>query len=432
MPTVATTTTSKTCPLSEGQTTVSAADARTGLNFTAIDFETANRSRESVCAVGAVRVQGGVIVGEFSSFVKPPSGFDEFEEINVRVHGITARDVDDAPTWDAVYPQLMAFVGEDLLVGHNARFDVSVLLNATGAYDLPWPELGTLCTLQLARAALHIPSYSLPWVATHLNMGAFDHHDPLADARTSAAVLIALARQVGAESVVALADHHAVPIVPTFIDDIDGLATELDSSPDPEVGGGFAGQMVCFTGALRMMVRDDARSLVAEHGGLTQPAPNKKTTILVTGDFDARTFRPGAAFSSKLQKAFDLVDAGQRLEIITESDFIARLSLGEEALRARARRRAKLPEWVVAHSGNGPTGDYWEWFRAALAHPKGRAVAGDACIWCDAPVGQSAHWIHRDRHVCGVHCNERLKRSAARAWSNAGIRQPAPTAPWDR
>lgn len=408
--------------------------ALSGLNFIAVDVETANRARASVCAVGAVRVRDGVIVEEFRSLVAPPEGFDEFEEANVRVHGITMGDVAEAPGWESVYPELMRFIGSDVLVGHNARFDVSVLLNATGVCDLPWPELSTLCTLQLARAALRIPSYALPWVANHLEIGEFDHHDPLEDARTTARVLLALAEKENVESVVALATNLSVPFVPTFTEELDVVASELDSSPDPLIASGFVDQAVCFTGALRMMVRDEARRLVTEHGGLAQAGVNKKTTVLVTGDFDARTFRPGAAFSGKLQRAFDLVDAGQALEIITEEDFIARLSLSEEALRARIARsgisRRKLPDWVLTQAGSGPVDDYWTWFNAALAHPDGRATGGEACIWCDAPVGRSIHWVHRDRHVCGVHCNERLKRAAARAWERDGIRRPPMDAPW--
>lgn len=403
--------------------------AAAGLNFTAIDFETANQSRASVCAVGAVRVRDGAIVDEYHSLVSPPPGLDEFHKGNTRVHGLTKADVSEAPSWDQLYPTLLRFIDGDLLVGHNARFDVSVLLNATGAYDLAWPELNTLCTLQLSRAALHVPSYSLPWVANHLGLGNFNHHDPLADARMAAQVFLALAQMKSTTSAVQLADSLTVPVVPTFVDEAEAIASELDSSPDPLIATGFIDQAVCFTGALKIMIRDEARRLVVEHGGLAQSNVNKKTTILVTGDFDERTFRPGANFSAKLQKAFDLVDAGQPLEIITEEDFISRLSLSEEALRSRISQagvsRRKLPDWVLTQAEVGPTGDYWEWFNTSLAHPEGRANGGEKCIWCDASVSRSAHWVHRDRHVCSVHCNERFKRAASRAWDRMGLRRPA-------
>lgn len=171
--------------------------------------------------------------------------------------------------------------------------------------------------------------------------------------------------------------------------------------------------MVCFTGALKMMVRDRARELVVEQGGSWQDGVTRRTTILVTGDFDERTFRPGMTLSSKLAKAFAQVEAGQNLEIITEEALITRMSIGEEELRAKLAARGartKVPDWVVSQAGNGPDGDFWTWYRYALSHPSGRAAGGEPCIWCGDAILAKTHWIHRDRHVCGVHCNERLKR----------------------
>jgi len=80
-----------------------------------------------------------------------------------------------------------------------------------------------------------------------------------------------------------------------------------------------------------------------------------------------------------------------------------------------------VPDWVVSQAGNGPDGDFWMWYRHALSHPSGRAAGGEPCIWCGIAIPAKTHWIHRDRHVCGIHCNERLKRGARRAWERAGI-----------
>lgn len=395
-----------------------------GLDFVAVDFETANRSHASACAVGAVRVRDGRIVDEFRALVRPPEDLDDFEPSNVRVHGITAAAVADSPAWPEIYPQLRAFIGDDVMVGHNVAFDTSVLLNACGAYDISWPSLESLCTLKLARASLRVPSYSLPWVAAHLRLPEFDHHDPLADARASALVLVALASTASATSVTELSQRLSVPTTPTWTERDDDLFAALSADGDAVVGTGFANEVVCFTGALKMMVRDRARELVVEQGGSWQDGVTRTTTILVTGDFDERTFRPGMTLTSKLAKAFAQVEAGQNLEIITEEAFITRMSIGEEELRAKLATRGartKVPDWVVSQAGNGPDGDFWTWYRYALSHPSGRATGGEPCIWCGDAIPANTHWIHRDRHVCGVHCNERLKRGARRAWDRAGI-----------
>jgi DNA polymerase-3 subunit epsilon len=395
-----------------------------GLDFVALDFETANRSHSSACAVGGVRVRNGQIVDEFFSLIRPPEDHDEFEVGNVRVHGIAATDVAMAPQWPDIYPTLREFIGDDVMVGHNAAFDTSVLLNTCGAYDIDWPQLDVICTLRLARASLKIPSYSLPWVSHHLGLPSFDHHDPLADARASALVLIALAGKTSATSVGDLSDKLTVPTTRTWSEQDDELFAAFTAEGDAIVGTGFANEVVCFTGALKMMIRDRARELVVEQGGSWQDGVTRTTTILVTGDFDDRTFRPGAAFSSKLQKAFVQVEAGQHLEIITEDAFVTRMSIGEEELRAKlsaGHSRTKVPDWVVTQAGDGPGPDFWDWYRRALAHPTGRAIGGESCIWCGSRVPATTHWVHRERHVCGVHCNARLKRGARRAWHRAGI-----------
>ncbi|BFM25095.1 hypothetical protein CHE218_21370 [Microbacterium sp. che218] len=353
----------------------------------------------------------------------------------MRVHGIQARDVADASPWSHVYPELRAFIGDDPVVGHNAAFDTSVLLNSCGAYDIDLPSLTVVCTLQLSRAALHLPSYSLPWVAEHLELPLFDHHDPLADARTSALVLLALATQASAFSVEELTGALAVPSASTWTERDDALFASLTAEADAIVGTGFAGEIVCFTGALKHMVRNRARELVVEQGGSWQDGVTRATTILVTGDFDDRTFRPGAAFTSKLAKAFLQVEKGQALEIITEDAFVTRMSIGEEELRAKISAggaRTKVPEWVITQALTGESGDdFWAWYRAALAHPIGPAKGNEPCVWCGALVPAKAHWIHRERHVCGVHCNERLKRGARRAWDREGISVPvAPSVDW--
>lgn len=403
-----------------------------GLDFVALDFETANGSHASACAVGAVRVRDGQIVDEYFTLARPADGLDDFEPGNIRVHGITPEAVKSSPAWTEVYGPLRAFIGDDVVVGHNAAFDMSVLMNTCGAHDIDLPVLSTLCTLQLARASIKGPSYSLPWVVEHLDLPAFDHHDPLADARASAMVLIALAALSGVQTVADLSGNLRVPTIPTWTERDDMLFAQLAADSDDVIGTGFAGEVVCFTGALKVMVRDRARELVVEQGGKWQDGVTKTTSILVTGDFDDRTFRPGAAFSSKLTKAFAQVNGGQKLEIITEEAFITRMTIGEQALRARlgARNaRTKVPDWVVTQAGDGPDDDFWSWYRAALAHPVGRAAGGEPCIWCAAPVPTKTHWIHRDRHVCGVYCNERLKRGARRAWQREGILVPA--AEWE-
>lgn len=315
-----------------------------------MDFETANPSRGSMCSLGAVRVRDGVIVDTFASLVKPADGHT-FADANVRVHGITAELVAAAPTWAEILPRFSEFAADDTLVAHNARFDISVLMNTCAEYDLDWPALEVLCTLQAARATLQLPSYSLPWVSEHLGLERFEHHDALQDARAAAAILIALIRMVGAESI---SQFTAATKLRTRSTDLEAPAIPAGAPVAPPGRLGFELEVVVFTGALTSMTRAEARRLVVGQGGAWQDGVTKKTTLLVTGDHYSTTFRPGGVYSAKLQNAFDKVAAGQTLEIVTEDDFLQRAALNNEELRAFARQGPKVPDHVVSQAGSGP------------------------------------------------------------------------------
>ncbi|GAA1968657.1 3'-5' exonuclease [Isoptericola halotolerans] len=170
-----------------------------GLSFTAIDFETANPKRASVCSVGLAKVRDGVVVDTLETLVQPPSGVQSFNHYNVAVHGITAQAVLGAPTWDVVYPKVAEFAGADALVAHNAAFDRSVLTQASAACGIVLPRTRWLCTRDTARSVLDLASYKLPDVSTALNIPDHDHHDAGADARQCALVLIGLCRRLGTD-----------------------------------------------------------------------------------------------------------------------------------------------------------------------------------------------------------------------------------------
>ena len=85
------------------------------------------------------------------------------------------------------------------------------------------------------------------------------------------------------------------------------------------------------------MPREEAWKLVDALGGEAQQGVTKHTTILVTGDFDPRTFRPGATMSSKLEKAFALAAKGQPIQVITDADFLHLVDItADEVVQVKA------------------------------------------------------------------------------------------------
>lgn len=176
------------------------------LDFTAIDFETANSSPASACAVGLVRVRAGRVVATAGWLIQPPPGHDEFQEWNVRIHGIRPEDVRGAPGWTQQFDRLCAFAGADVLVAHNAGFDLNVLRRASEATGDACPPYRSLCSLQVARKTYDLDSYRLPRAAAAAGYAEFSHHDALADSLACAHIVIDAARRAGASDVFELAD----------------------------------------------------------------------------------------------------------------------------------------------------------------------------------------------------------------------------------
>lgn len=175
------------------------------LDFTAIDFETANSSNASACAVGLVRVRDGVVVDQAGWLIRPPTGHDVFFELNVRIHGIRPEDVVTAAGWTEQLADLAAFVGDDILVAHNAGFDMAVLKRACDATGDDCPPYRYACSLQVARKVYRLESYRLPFVAAEAGFADFPHHNATADALACAHVMIDAARRAEAADIDALA-----------------------------------------------------------------------------------------------------------------------------------------------------------------------------------------------------------------------------------
>jgi DNA polymerase-3 subunit epsilon len=176
------------------------------LDFTAIDFETANSSPASACSVGLVRVRDGKVVATAGWLIQPPPGHDEFQEWNTKIHGIRAEDVTAAASWADQFDRLCAFAGADVLVAHNAGFDLNVLRRASEVTGGDCPPYRSLCSLQVARKTYVLDSYRLPKAAEAAGFTGFSHHDALADALACAHIVIDAARKTASSDVFALAD----------------------------------------------------------------------------------------------------------------------------------------------------------------------------------------------------------------------------------
>lgn len=185
--------------------------------FVVVDLETTGGRAKStdgapcdaITEIGAVKVRGGVVLGEFTTLVDPQRSIPP--QI-VRLTGITTAMVCDAPTIEAVLPMFFEFAGLHLgavLVAHNAGFDVGFLRAAAHRCGIAWPRPQVLCTVRLARRVLtreEAPSVRLAELARLFAVATQPTHRALDDARATVDVLHALIERVGNQGVHTYAD----------------------------------------------------------------------------------------------------------------------------------------------------------------------------------------------------------------------------------
>lgn len=172
-----------------------------GLDFCAIDFETASWDRASAIQVGIVRYRDGVCVDTYAQLIAPPEGFDEFSDAAIAIHHITPDMVETAPSWGNIYRDVCTFIAEDRLVSYNARFDGQVFASASLIAGIPDPRIDMGCALTWSQHALLLPNHKLPTVAAHFGVDLTNHHDAVADAFACAEIVVALANLYEVDSI---------------------------------------------------------------------------------------------------------------------------------------------------------------------------------------------------------------------------------------
>ena len=176
--------------------------------FVVVDLETTGTSadRDAITEIGAVKVRGGEVLGEFATLVNP--GYAIPPAI-VQITGITTAMVYDAPRIEGVLPGFFEFAAGAVLVAHNARFDTAFLKAAAARQDIAWPNPQVLCTVKLARRVLtrdEAPSARLGVLAQILGASTTPTHRALDDARATVDVLHALIGRVGNQGVHSLSE----------------------------------------------------------------------------------------------------------------------------------------------------------------------------------------------------------------------------------
>ena len=158
-------------------------------DFVAIDFETANNERSSVCSVGIIIVRNGEFVDSFYSLIQPEPNY--YNYWCTQVHGLTKNDTENAPIFPEVWKQIESKIKDLPLVAHNKAFDESCLKAVFRCYQMDYPDYEFYCTCIASRKAFpDAENHQLHTISELCGYHLENHHHALADAEACAAIAI--------------------------------------------------------------------------------------------------------------------------------------------------------------------------------------------------------------------------------------------------
>ncbi|MDO5094120.1 MAG: DEDD exonuclease domain-containing protein [Propionibacteriaceae bacterium] len=166
--------------------------------FCVVDLETTGAGADAeITEIGAVKVCGGEVVGEFQTLVRPESAIPAMIQV---LTGITDAMVATAPTLNVALPSFLQFAGDSVLVAHNAPFDIGFLKRGCQALGLTWRRRTVIDTVALARQVLlkeEVRNCKLSTLAAYFHASVQPDHRALSDARATVDVLHGLLERVG-------------------------------------------------------------------------------------------------------------------------------------------------------------------------------------------------------------------------------------------
>lgn len=300
------------------------------MNFVAIDFETANEKRYSACSLGITKVVDGKILDKKYFLIKPPEM--RFVPQNLWIHGIYPEDVENERTFDLIWPEIKDYIEGQLIVAHNASFDISVLRSLLDYYNIDYPNFYYACTVILSQNHLiDLPNHKLNTVAEFVGH-KFKHHHAGEDATACAKIMIYICNMLGISDLVSLNLKGGINLGVVYkggYEPTSSLIKRKNKTRKEEAinfneiiyeTDYFKDKVVVFTGPLSSMKRSKAYTIIKKLGGIIGTSVTKKTEILVTGIKPRNN--DDRYKSTKLRRAEALIKEGQEIEILNEEEFL--------------------------------------------------------------------------------------------------------------
>lgn len=280
-------------------------------DYCVVDTETTGLSSyyDEIIEVGILKIRDGKVVDQYSQLIKPNNAIDDFITY---LTGITNKMLVNQPSIKEVEGEILDFLGDDIIVGHNTSFDIR-FLNASFKETLKNEYMDTMIFSR--KIYPQLPHHRLSDLAKFLNL-TNSQHRALADCTTTYQLY---------ETIKSTMDERGLKLSDLWQCHSNGhpgidIKAIKPKSNEIDEDNFFYGKHVVFTGKLEKMLRKDAMQIIVDLGGILDKSVNKNTNYLILGNNDYNAVLHGDK-SNKHKKAEKLKMEGNDINIIDEFTF---------------------------------------------------------------------------------------------------------------
>lgn len=280
-------------------------------DYCVIDTETTGLSSyyDEIIEVGILKIRDGKVVDQYSQLIKPNNAIDDFITY---LTGITNKMLVNQPSIKDVEGEILDFLGDDIIVGHNTSFDIR-FLNASFKETLKNEYMDTMIFSR--KIYPQLPHHRLSDLAKFLNLSNSQHR-ALADCTTTYQLY---------ETIKSTMDERGLKLSDLWQCHSNGhpgidIKAIKPKSNEIDEDNFFYGKHVVFAGKLEKMLRKDAMQIIVDLGGILDKSVNKNTNYLILGNNDYNAVLHGDK-SNKHKKAEKLKMEGNDINIIDEFTF---------------------------------------------------------------------------------------------------------------
>lgn len=290
------------------------------MDFVAIDFETANSDRKSACSMGMVRVRNGEIVERFYELINPAPLV--FSPVNISVHGIMPEMVAFKPTFMELWARIKCFIGQDILVAHNASFEQSVINQILEQNGVEIPDFDYLCTLYMTNVNYPNRSeYRLDKVCKDLLSKSINHHNSLEDAVACAELAVHNISQFPKQP---LRDLMGALYLNPLKDKIEWkkLTGLKPSREELDCNHPYFDKKFVVIGIFKTFSKEKAVQLLIDCGAVYQKEVTDSTDYILIGDEEYHILKSGAKVKNA-KKIDNLNKKGKNISFVREHEFLS-------------------------------------------------------------------------------------------------------------